>query len=509
MELYYGGTIYTMEAASHTVEAVLVHEGIIVEVYNEVPEIDATYIDLQGGVMFPGFVDTHIHLVGTGMMLSSVSFHDETDIKEVKRTIRQAAESLNKTDWLICEGFDDNKLGSKLYKEDLDELGDCNIIVKRICRHAAIVNSNAYATLNVTNDIEDMEGGKFERDADELNGWVHDRAMDFFVEYSLNETVDSLKRHMVRAASELNKVGITGVHTEDLGYYKNYKNVLTAYEEVFKTNRNLRINMLVNMTVIDDFMGAQFVDDEWVKVDGMKVFLDGAFGGRTAHLSVPYSDADTSGYALYSDDALGQAVIKAREYKTNIAAHMIGDASVDQLLNLIELYPPEEGFDRLIHASLLRDDQLERMENLAIVCDVQPTFLTSDFPWLKDRIGEARVREAYRFKSLISRGILTGGGSDAPIEHFNPLLAIQAAVLREVNGEVINQEEALTVYEAIELYTSNAAKTGRRDKCGYIARGRLADFTILEEDPFVVAAERISEIKVAKTIVNGQTVYTR
>ncbi|UTH14160.1 amidohydrolase [Macrococcus equipercicus] len=513
MKIYYNGTIYTMDKEGRTVAAVGVEGNRIVALFEETPEIDgAEYIDLKSRVMFPGFIDTHIHLVGTGMALGGIDFRDDRSIDDVMKKIAVAAEALPEGSWLVCEGYDDNQLNHKLTRRELDAVTSHKVIVKRICRHAAIVNSAAFNALAISEDVADMEGGHFERQDGMLNGWVHDNAMELFVNASVHETEESLSRHMERAADAMHAVGLTAIHTEDLGYYNNFHNVFRAYQHTFgKGKKQLRLNLLRHTSIFEELMASDYTYDTWIKADSMKFYADGALGGRTALFREPYSDApETSGLAIYTQQELEAEVQKARRYGATVAVHMIGDRACEMVLDAVEKYPPRSGRDRLIHVSFLAEDLIDRMAELPIICDVQPSFLTSDFPWAIERVGEERLTYAYAWQTLLNKGIIIGGGSDAPIESFNPLVGIDAAVNRRPFDAAVQytMDEALSVFNAVRLYTELAATVAERPDNGLIKAGYLADFTILEADPFTINPFNIHQIKVAMTVVDGDIVYS-
>lgn len=512
MKLYCNGTIYTMDQEKETVAAVLVDGNRIIDTFTEMPDIDAEVIDLKGGVMIPGLIDTHIHLVGTGLALNSVNFREDTAIEEVKRKIKAAADELPDDSWLVCEGYDENQLGYRITRDELDALTHAKVIVKRVCRHAAVVNSAAFEALGIDDNVRNMEGGQFEKVAGRLNGWVHDKVMDLFVEESLNVTEQSLIYAMEVAADAMHGVGLTAIHTEDLGYYKDYKKVLAAYRHVFgKGKRQLRLNLLRHTTIIEAMEQEDAAFDTWLKKDAMKFYADGALGGRTALFKAPYADDPaTYGLAIYTEEQLEEEVKKARALNTTIAVHMIGDRACEMVLDAIDKHPPEHGRDRLIHVSFLSEELIERMSRMAVICDVQPSFATSDFPWAIDRVGEDRAQFGYAWKSLLDHNITIGGGSDSPIEDFNPLVGISAAVTRRAkDGEVYFKAQQLSVYEALKLYTVNAADIAERPDNGRIKKGYIADFTILAEDPYEVSPDRIKDIQTTMTIVDGDIVYQR
>lgn len=501
-----------MVSEGDTVAAVLVDKGHIVEVFDTVPDIDATKIDLAGQVMFPGFIDTHFHLVGTGIALRGVNFKDDTDINVIKEKIRVAAETLADDAFLICEGYNENQLeGYKITKEAIDAITDKKVIIKRVCRHAAVVNSSVFKHFNITDDVVDMPGGHYEKVDGQLNGWIHDNAMEQILEVASNEDVQSLTRYVDYAVNALTATGLTGVHTEDLAYYNDFNDVLNAYKNVIHQDNPFRLNILRHTDVIADVLNSDFEYNDYFRPDAMKFYADGALGGRTALFSEPYHDADTYGLAIYTHEQMAEEVQKARDLGVNIAVHMIGDKAVEMVLDAIEANPPKSGRDRLIHVSFLRADLIERMAKLDIICDIQPMFVASDFPWAIERVGQERIRYSYPWKTLLNNGIICGGGSDSPIEDFRPLAGIDAAVNRKAVSDTsdgYNMDEALSVYDAIRLYTTEAAKVANNlSHYGTIESGKVADFTLLMENPFEVERTEIHAIEVAKTIIDGKVVY--
>lgn len=185
------------------------------------------------------------------------------------------------------------------------------------------------------------------------------------------------------------------------------------------------------------------------------------------------------------------------------------------VLNAIEKYPLQgSGRDRLIHATMLRKDLIERMKGLPLILDIQPSFVASDFPWVIDRLGEENLAYCYAWKTLLEEGLHCAGGSDAPIENVNPLVGIQAAVTRsnqeDKQGKGYIPGEALTIYEAVCLYTKGSAYAiCHEEDRGKIEKGYVADFTILNKDIFHVNSHEIEQIEVTKTIVGNEIMYAR
>lgn len=526
-KLFKNGTIYTMVKPNDYYNGVIVDQDKIEKLLTkeEVDSLDEQafqVVDLKGGAMFPGFVETHIHVMGTGVWLSSVILNGETDIEVVKNKIKQKASELSKGEWLVAEGYDENLLnGIRLDKHDLDELCEDNpVIVKRVCRHAAIVNSKALELLDIHDNVENPDGGSFEKVNGALTGWVYDTAMEPFEEIATNEDEQSLTKHLTNAIDYLYQYGLTGAHTEDLGYYEDYKDVLNAYKSVVGDNKNqkpFKVRLLRHFSVYEQMIeeGATFVDG-WIEPDAMKFYADGAFGGSTALMKEPYSNdpsGENYGLAIYTPEELDQKVKLARKHNGAIAVHMIGDKACEMVLDAIEANPVPDGLrDRLIHISTLNEALLERVAKLPVICDVQPQFITSDFPWIMEKLGEKRSRYLYPFKSMLDLNIIIGGGSDAPIEIPNPMLGVHAAVNRQSYGEhdTYFKEEAISVFDALALYTTQASKIAQtEDRTGLIHPGYEADFTVLDKNPFDIESEALATVQTTKTIVNGEIVYER
>src|SRR5690606_14798605 len=177
--------------------------------------------------------------------------------------------------------------------------------------------------------------------------------------------------------------------------------------------------------------------DEWVTVGGVKIFADGSLGGRTALLSRPYrDDPGRAGMAVHSREEMMELAAGARRLGYPVGVHAIGDLAAERVIRVLETLPAGKGRlpDRLIHASVLRRDLIERLKRLPVVLDVQPRFVAGDFPWVMDRLGPELSPCAYAFKTMLREGLVCAGGSDAPIEPMNPLLGIHAAVTRRPPG---------------------------------------------------------------------------
>lgn len=529
-KLWFGGNIYTLAQENDKVEAVFTENGTI-QAIGKKSELESVFqeriselMDLEGKTMLPGFVDSHIHLIGHGESLIRLDLSKCLSKEEVFQKVSAYSENLEEGEWLIGEGWNDNLWEEKspIQFREIDEVCPNHpVLLKRTCRHASVVNSMAMKLAKVTEETLCPSGGVIEKDEEgRLTGVFKEQAQELITSVLPSVTNTYLQRAMTAAVVDLHRQGVTGVHTEDLNYYGSYQNTIATFKKVIgKEGMRLRAHLLVHHGVIEESVrdGHQYLSgDEWIEYGAMKIFADGSLGGRTALLSHPYhDDPTTNGVAIFSQEQLSALVAKARSYKLPVAIHAIGDLAFEYALNAIESNPLKgNGRDRLIHAQILRKELIERAKKLPLILDLQPGFLASDFPWVIERVGLENMEYNYAWKTLIDSGISCAGGSDSPIEPANPLLGIHAAVTRTKWGDdekvVYIPEEKLTVFEAVSLYTKGSAYAAcHENDRGLIAPGFLADFTVLEQDIFEIETSEIPSIDTAMTIVGEEIVFNR
>lgn len=517
--VWHNGTMYTMLLENDTVEAVLTEDGKIIETgtYASLKELADEEVDLKGAVLYPGFVDSHMHMIGHGAKLLSLDLSKAMSSEEMMDLLLDAHEGLGSEEWFLGEGWNENNFPDKkiFTRKELDAVTDSPMVLTRTCRHAVLANSKALALAGITKDTPNPEGGVIERDEDgEPTGYLHESARSLVLKKVPKPTEEMLTKALQKSVDDLLSLGLTGAVTDDLGYYGDYRDPLQAFKNVIGEQKKFRVHLLRRSSIFAQLMADEATYNEpWIKPGAMKFFIDGALGGQTALLSEPYTDKpEMSGVAVVTDEEIEALVKLARKHGEAIAVHIIGDAAVEKALDVIEKYPAPDGkLDRLIHVNVLRDDLVERMEKLPVILDIQPVFVSSDFPWVMDRLGENRLDWAYAWKSLLNRGFICGGGSDAPIEEADPLLGIYAAVTRRKPGETHGgylPGEKLSRFESVGLFTTGSAGTiGKADVRGKLVSGFDADFTVLDRDLFQVDAEEIVAAQVIMTIVAGEIMY--
>ncbi len=499
---WWNGTIYTMEQEGDTVEAVYTEHGTIVAIGSK-EEIVGRYqdridevIDMKGATMFPGFVDSHMHLIGHGETFVKLDLSRMNSRDEVLLAVAERVEVMPKGSWIIAEGWNENRWAdtSPITRKQLDEVAPHHpVMLRRICRHVLVVNTRTMeealieGTQTMNSGIVTFDGMK---NGTKHNGIFKEDAQEIFLNAVPAVTETYLQEALKLAIRHAWSQGLVGGHTEDLSYYGSCSKTISAFNNV--------------------------IHEQSMKFRAMKIFADGALGGRTALLSRNYADdPSTNGIAIHTNEELSELVQKARLYGLPIAFHAIGDLAAEKVLEVMERHPACDGTrDRLIHGQVLSQESLERMKNLPIAIDIQPTFVASDYPWVMERIGVGTDLHMYAWQTMLANGLHCAGGSDTPIEDVSPLLGLYTAVTRTSSEDptqtVYQPGECLSVFDAISLYTTGSAyASGHEDERGIIKEGYCADFTILKIDPFLNTPNTWLEEGVVMTVIDESIVYKR
>ncbi|MBU9714659.1 amidohydrolase [Evansella tamaricis] len=525
--LWFGGKIRTLYQEDEICEAVFVENGVIIDVGKE-NQLRTKYAgkitdfeDVMGAVMYPGFVDSHLHMIGHGEKLLRLDLSEVNSIEKLKHILLNTMEKLSPDDWLIGEGFNENLFPSKKIPDRfvLDEISqEQPIVLSRVCRHALVTNTMGLQLAGITEQTNEPPGGVIVKDeAGVPTGYLLDQAQELVKEVMPTKSLNYIKRAMEASLKDLYRHGFVGAHTEDLNYYGDPIGTLRTFYDVIDGKRNkFRANLLIHHEVTDQIMALDERDHSFIELGSVKIFADGALGGRTALLSEPYSDdKSTQGVAIHTPDELSEIVKGARELEMPVAIHVIGDLALEYALNAIEKYPVPDGKrDRLIHLQVTREDLIQRMKKLPLILDIQPRFVATDFPWVEERLGQERIPYSFAWRRLLQEGLLCAGGSDAPIEPVNPILGIHAAVTRrkpnDENHEGYIPTEKLSLFEALRLFTVGSAEAINKEaERGMIRKGYVADFTILSKDLFDLSPDEWLNVEVEKTIVDNSVMYDR
>lgn len=509
-----------MEEEGRTVEALyiendqIVKTGTLKEILSSVNEAEVEMVDCEGKIGLPGFIDSHMHLIGHGEAMKRVNLANCHSYEEMIDRMKNAASNARESEWIIGEGWNENEWVSSKHSffiEDLDSLSSSNpIVLKRTCRHVYFVNSLALqlAEIDENSAIDGGQVGLSEKGIP--NGLLYDEAVNLILKAMPSPDKIYLSDAIETAIKDCYRHGIVAAVTEDLSYYGNANLVVDLYEELLN-DLPFHVHVLIQHTTLDEVAGRLHSGNQNVSFGGVKAFIDGSFGGRTALLETPYQDdPSTNGLQVTSPSKLDSITKKARQNGLPIAFHMIGDLAVKQGIEAVKNNVNNgELPDRFIHCELLSPTLIEEMKELHIVVDVQTSFLYGDYPWLIDRVGEDRNKYAFLIKTLLDKNIHLANGSDTPIDSVNPWQGIYTSVTRKAkDGIVYNQQEAISRFEAIKLYTTSSASSfAGQNKRGLIKEGYAADFILFNQDPFQVSDDELLLMKCCETICRGKNVY--
>jgi len=549
--LYSNGVIWTGDPSRPWAEALLVTGETIAAVGPETPVAAAAAgtpgvraVDLHGAYLMPGLVDAHAHVQGFGLGLDRVDLVGTASLEEtlerVRRHVVHSRES-GFSGWIRGRGWDQNDWATHTFptRGDLDRVSETYpVVLTRVDGHAFWVNSRALGLAGIDAGTPDPPGGRIHRGADgEPSGVLVDAAMDL-VRAALPEVDAATKARAIRlAAGAMARAGLTGAH--DMGMSASE---LATYRSLADAgDLGVRIYAAISSTDPElDRVLAAGPDRAWrggcFKLGMVKFYVDGALGSRGAALLGPYSDEpDNRGLFQLPPDSLRAGMRAALAAGFQCAVHAIGDAANRAVLDAWEslsagapgafAHPvpaaPPSGLGavparippvRIEHAQVVHPDDLARFGKLGVLASMQPTHATSDLPWAGERLGEARLRGAYAWRTVIDAGAVFAAGSDFPVESHDPRTGLYAAVTRRaVSGgppEGWSPRERLTRTEALVAFTAAPAyASGDLDRLGTLTPGKLADFVVFDRNLATCDPERILTARTWLTVVGGRVLW--
>lgn len=511
------GNIYASFEPLIRVKALALAYGRVLAIGDEsyvkrlVYDLGGDVIDIGGRPIIPGFIDAHIHLDGLALALKSLNLRGMRSIGELKLKLKEFIENNPDVEVVYGRGWDQELFveGRWPTRYDVDDvISDKPVVLVRICGHAALLNTKAMEDLGLMHSrskdvIRDERGVP--------TGIVKESIIDLVTSYVRNK----LMRYDTYIHDTLNYILSHGVTT--IGYVSACMDVINTLTKF--VNEGITIPRIYAYLNVNDFY--KFTSliktplrSNFISIIGVKVFLDGSLGARTALLSEPYSDdLKNKGQELISVDDLVKLMYEAFSKGFQVAAHAIGDKAIDIAIMAYKKACPliggSKGYLRIEHASIIRPDQIRELRKLGIAVSIQPRFVISDW-WVVRRVGIRRVRWVYPFKTLKHEGLAIGLSTDAPVEPLNPWETIYAAVTRGsfegIELSKYTMEESLSILEALHLYTYGSARVLGIQDLGRLLPGYKADFLVLDRDPLAVSHEMLRKIEILEVWVNGYRV---
>jgi hypothetical protein len=473
-------------------------------------------IDLEKGVVYPGFMDAHLHLVWYGKAMEILDLVGTKSVDDITGIVSQVYDGSDR--WIIGRGWDQNDWEIIQYpnKESLDKVAvDQPVYLHRIDGHAIWVNSNVLSICGINRNTADPIGGKILRDSSgNPTGVFIDNAMDLIKRFVPDNGKNDKRRQIINAVRKLNQFGLTAIH--DAG--TDIETVHILKELIAQEQLNIRVNAMLNNKSEDyqEFLSkGPDTTDKFLSVRTVKIYFDGAMGSRGAALLEPYADDPKNiGLNLTDEKKITEKVNQFNAAGFQVAIHCIGDRANRLVLDIFEESGNQNARNRIEHAQIIHSDDLHRFFDLGVIPSMQATHCTSDMYWIDERLGDKRLHEAYAWQSLLQTGSIIPGGSDAPVEIPNPLLGIHAAVTRQDTSgwpaEGWQSNERMTIDQALASITSwSAYSMFAESYLGKIKPGFMADFTVLSQDLSTIDPEQIPSVNVHFTIVRGKVVYKR
>ncbi len=529
------GRILTVDPAFTTAQAVAVAGNHILAVGSD-SEISALanaatrVIDLKGATVVPGLRDSHLHTLAAARDIFNVALQDARSLAQVNAALAARVAVTKPGDWVIASsGWHEGQIaeGRMPTRLELDSISPDNPVYIPRGGHVAVANSAALKLAGITRDTPDPKGGVLVRDASgDLTGFlVEGPAMNLVRHLLPVMPRERLTEGLARFSATLAGLGVTattepGCTPEEIGAYMDLWRMGGMKHRV----RMMQWAMgLADVKARSAVLAPNFGDD-WLRIGGFKTLYDGGVEGAWTY--DPYRvvegeqpDPTFRGKLLGPAGGDAEALEMFRLAASRgwqFQVHMVGDATTDHVLTLWETVAKEYPIGDLrwtaMHIMLARPEALDRMKRLGIRTTVQDQSVRLANNMLR-YWGEERAAWCTPVREVVERGIPTGAGTDAPVAHWNPFVALWWLVTRkvEVRGEItgpLGPQMAVSREQALRLYTMGSADVDfMEDRAGSIEAGKLADLAVLSDDYMTVPEDRIRDLHCTLTMVDGRIVH--
>jgi predicted amidohydrolase YtcJ len=539
--VFLNGKIITVNTKDEVAEALAIRGKRILRVgsraYVEQTVANGTkVVDLAGRAMIPGFIDNHIHMTNSPQRRwVDCTYSMAPSIADIAEKVAERARTTKPGEWILGRGFQGARLAERRNPNrfDLDPVSPNNPV--GIANREGMgwtFNTAGLRRIGVEDSTLDPAGGPMERDSSGRPlGPMWDNAREVFIRHNIPQFhAEDLIDGYAWMAAKLNRYGVTTAFEAAI----RNRFETEAWRRVdLRTQRSLRVvlgpypvsgekwNPEGTAGKIFDTGFTTGFGDKWTKLGALQIGIDGGVIGQTAALSEPYSndpDGVRRGSFRISEELAKDLMFKAQSSGWQVGLICHGDWGISRALNAIDYGQKQVATrglrHRLEHAYLWNPEIMDRMAELGVIWNTQPSLME-----IVGRDGVysqwgARARFAFPFKSLLKRGVIICGGSDWPVGLYNPLIGMDILINHrfgpEENGEVLNSDERLTVLEAIRVYTYNGAYTAFEEgNRGSLEEGKLADMVVLSDDVLAVPVTSIRNLKVDQTYVDGRLVYER
>ena len=522
-----GVTLDATGAVDHFAALVIGDDGRITKVLHRSDKRPRTtyLIDGKGQVVMPGLIDSHAHVLQTGFAAMTLDLSDTRSLADALTRIAAYAKAHPDRPWILGRGWNQELWAEQRYPTaaDLDTIVPGQPVwLERVDGHAGWANSRALSLAGVTAATKDPAGGKIERLAikgaggGKPAGVLIDNAQALVAKVIPPPRPEDRDFAFALAQDIFFSHGLTA--TTDMGTsIEDWQ----TYRRAGDTGR-LRMRVMAyalgidNMVLIGGTGPTPWLYDDRLRLNGVKLYADGALGSRGASLKLPYSDAAAAkGLRITGDTALKNMMSRAALDHFQVAVHAIGDEANNAVLGAIEELAPTYGGDRrwrIEHAQIVDPVDIPRFGQHGIIASMQPVHQTSDRLMAEKRLGLARLKGAYAWKSIQAAGARLAFGSDAPVEIPDPFAGMAAAISRQGPDGAPpggwQPQERVTREAALAAYTSGGAYAGFAEgRFGRLVVGERADFIMVDRDPLLSSPADLAQTKVSRVFVGGVQVW--
>ena len=521
-----GGTIRPLPGAP-VVSAIAVKGGKVLAVGDEsalsgLKTGETKVVDLDGRTLLPGLIDPHNHTILASLifeLLDDVGYAKFRTRDKLVAHLKQEAADTPKGQWIVGSNFDNLLQGGDFTRAELDAIStDHPIFVWYTNGHDACVNSEALKIAGIPEDVGELPGGgHFGRGADgKLNGIVYEESamLKFAVHFLGKITPDIAAKAVTDYSRHMGSVGNTLLHepgtirSEWIEPFAKLSNTLAC-----RTSASVMFDDMKGLTPWRSLglgRGAP-VDNSLFSLCGVKIVGDGSNQTQTGAQTRPYLNSTSKGSPNFDGARLKGMVAEVKAFGLPVQIHCNGDYTVDVALDAIESAyagSTDFGVNRIEHSTMARPDQILRMKML----NVQPSFLMNHVRFYgaayRDQIfGPERAAFMDPAGACVKAGLPFTMHTDAPCSPPGPLALISTAMTRRciIDNSVVGLDQAVSLDDAIRAVTIDAARQlEQSDRLGSLEKGKEADFTILESDPYKVSPDAIADIKVSETWVAGE-----
>ncbi|WP_130870584.1 amidohydrolase family protein [Intestinimonas massiliensis (ex Afouda et al. 2020)] len=529
--VYRDANIYTVDDDNPTATALAIKGDRIVYVGGEegveayIGE-DTKVTDLNGLTVLPGIMEGHMHMSSMGKTLIQLNvFWKPKNV--ILEAVRAAAQEAEPGEWIQGQGWmntiwEDTDFPTK---EELDAVAPDNpVYLKRADGHMAWVNSMALELAGVTKDTPNPQGGEILKTEDgEVLGCVTDNARDFFTNIIPAYSTEEQREIYLLAQNELFTYGITSAMDAgcDVTDIENYQYLYETGQMKLRTYPLVRLLDTTNAQAdyVRENLPAGMMYDNRMNLRAVKITTDGSLGARSAAMLEEYSDREGyCGELRFTDEQAYEVFKLAYDQGYQICTHTIGDAACRQVLDTLERLqsenPQEDHRLRIEHFQIVAPEDIDRAIQMGVIPSMEFIHATSDMLVAEDRIGAERMKGAYAWRTVLDKGSIIVGGTDAPVELVNPWHNFYAGVTRKNRDGVPENgwyaEQAVTREEVLKSYTIWVAYGQfEEDIKGSLEVGKLADFVVIDRDIMTCPEDEMKDVQALMTVIGGEVVYTK